>query len=77
MLRKSLQHICPSTDIEAALSASNLPPTVSFTYFPYKAQNFLPYPDFGLFQSDSWLQSRPEELTLQDFVQLHNLIVKT
>ncbi|KAL8500130.1 hypothetical protein ACS0TY_019937 [Phlomoides rotata] len=48
MLRKSLQHICPSPDIEAALSAANLPPT-----------------------------SRPEELTLQDFVNLHNLIVTT
>ncbi|KAG6431001.1 hypothetical protein SASPL_109076 [Salvia splendens] len=45
MLRKSLNHICPSTDIEAALSALNLPPT-----------------------------SRPEELTLENFVKLHNLI---
>ncbi|KAL0428939.1 UNVERIFIED_CONTAM: Ribosomal RNA small subunit methyltransferase, chloroplastic [Sesamum radiatum] len=48
MLRKSLQHICPSPDIEAALCAAGLPPT-----------------------------SRPEELTLEDFVKLHNLIVKT
>ncbi|KAK6162446.1 hypothetical protein DH2020_002287 [Rehmannia glutinosa] len=48
MLRKSLQHICPSPDIEAALCSANLPPT-----------------------------SRPEELTLQDFVRLHNLLVKT
>lgn len=47
MLRKSLQHICPSPDIEAALSALNLSPT-----------------------------SRPEELTVEDFVKLHNLIVK-
>ncbi|KAL0464731.1 UNVERIFIED_CONTAM: Ribosomal RNA small subunit methyltransferase, chloroplastic [Sesamum latifolium] len=47
MLRKSLQHMCPSPDIEAALCAG-LPPT-----------------------------SRPEELTLEDFVKLHNLIVKT
>ncbi|XP_042039051.1 ribosomal RNA small subunit methyltransferase, chloroplastic-like [Salvia splendens] len=46
MLRKSLHHICPSPDIEAALCALNLPPT-----------------------------SRPEELTLDDFVKLHNLIV--
>ncbi|KAH6779825.1 Ribosomal RNA adenine dimethylase family protein [Perilla frutescens var. hirtella] len=46
MLRKSLQHICPSPDIEAALTAVNLLPT-----------------------------SRPEELTLEDFVKLHNLIV--
>ncbi|XP_047947704.1 ribosomal RNA small subunit methyltransferase, chloroplastic-like [Salvia hispanica] len=45
MLRKSLHHICPSTDIEAALSALNLPPT-----------------------------SRPEELTLENFVKLHNSI---
>ncbi|XP_020550185.1 ribosomal RNA small subunit methyltransferase, chloroplastic isoform X2 [Sesamum indicum] len=48
MLRKSLQHICPSPDIEAALCAAGLPPT-----------------------------SRPEELTLEDFVKLHNLIAKT
>ncbi|KAK4418700.1 Ribosomal RNA small subunit methyltransferase, chloroplastic [Sesamum alatum] len=48
MMRKSLQHMCPSPDIEAALCAAGLPPT-----------------------------SRPEELTLQDFVMLHNLIVKT
>ncbi|KAK4381194.1 Ribosomal RNA small subunit methyltransferase, chloroplastic [Sesamum angolense] len=48
MLRKSLQHICPSPEIEAALCAAGLPPT-----------------------------SRPEELTLEDFVKLHNLIVKT
>ncbi|KAG8391752.1 hypothetical protein BUALT_Bualt01G0219700 [Buddleja alternifolia] len=48
MLRKSLQHICPSSDIEAALSNAGLLPT-----------------------------SRPEELTLEDFVKLHNLIVKT
>ncbi|KAI3444620.1 hypothetical protein Pfo_001285 [Paulownia fortunei] len=48
MLRKSLQHICPSPDIEAALCTAGLPAT-----------------------------SRPEELTLEDFVKLHNLIVKT
>ncbi|KAL0397842.1 UNVERIFIED_CONTAM: Ribosomal RNA small subunit methyltransferase, chloroplastic [Sesamum calycinum] len=48
MLRKSLQHICPSPEIEAALCAAGLPPT-----------------------------ARPEELTLEDFVKLHNLIVKT
>ncbi|KAL6499317.1 Ribosomal RNA small subunit methyltransferase, chloroplastic [Orobanche hederae] len=45
MLRKSLQGICSSPDIEAALCSVNLPPT-----------------------------SRPEELTLEDFVKLHNLI---
>ncbi|KAL6569461.1 Ribosomal RNA small subunit methyltransferase, chloroplastic [Orobanche minor] len=47
MLRKSLQGICSSPDIEAALCSVNLPPT-----------------------------SRPEELTLEDFVKLHNLIGK-
>ncbi|KAA8520572.1 hypothetical protein F0562_014828 [Nyssa sinensis] len=47
MLRKSLQHICSSLEIEAALENAGLPPT-----------------------------SRPEELTLDDFVRLHNLIVK-
>ncbi|CAA0842625.1 Ribosomal RNA adenine dimethylase family protein [Striga hermonthica] len=47
MLRKSLQHVCPSPDVEAALCAVNLSPT-----------------------------SRPEELTLDDFVKLHNLIVE-
>ncbi|KAL3829620.1 hypothetical protein ACJIZ3_018422 [Penstemon smallii] len=48
MLRKSLQHICPSPDTEAALCTIGLLPT-----------------------------SRPEELTLEDFVKLHDLIVKT
>ncbi|GFP98530.1 ribosomal rna small subunit methyltransferase a [Phtheirospermum japonicum] len=48
MLRKSLQHVCPAPDIEAALCAIDLPPT-----------------------------SRPEELTLDDFVKLHNLIILT
>ncbi|PIN16240.1 Ribosomal RNA adenine dimethylase [Handroanthus impetiginosus] len=48
MLRKSLQHICSSPEIEAALLTAGLPAT-----------------------------SRPEELTLEDFVKLHNLIVKT
>ncbi|KAL2477759.1 Ribosomal RNA adenine dimethylase family protein [Forsythia ovata] len=48
MLRKSLQHICSSPEIEAALRSGGLPPT-----------------------------ARPEELTLEDFVKLHNLIVKT
>ncbi|KAL3536883.1 hypothetical protein ACH5RR_000249 [Cinchona calisaya] len=47
MLRKSLQHICPSTEIEAALSEVGFPAT-----------------------------SRPEELALDDFVRLHNLILK-
>ncbi|WOL19166.1 hypothetical protein Cni_G27963 [Canna indica] len=47
MLRKSLQHICPSGEIEAALSSIGQPVT-----------------------------ARPEELTLDDFVSLHNLIVK-
>lgn len=47
MLRKSLQHICPSLEIERALEDSGLPAT-----------------------------SRPEELSLDDFVRLHNLIVK-
>ncbi|XP_051143748.1 ribosomal RNA small subunit methyltransferase, chloroplastic [Andrographis paniculata] len=47
MLRKSLHHMCPSHEIEAALCATGLPPT-----------------------------ARPEELTLQDFVKLHSLIVQ-
>ncbi|MED6146029.1 Ribosomal RNA small subunit methyltransferase, chloroplastic [Stylosanthes scabra] len=47
MLRKSLQHICTSLEIEEALRSISLLPT-----------------------------SRPEELTLDDFVKLHNLIVK-
>ncbi|XP_050235627.1 ribosomal RNA small subunit methyltransferase, chloroplastic isoform X2 [Mercurialis annua] len=45
MLRRSLQHICTSSEIEEALENIGLLPT-----------------------------SRPEELTLDDFVKLHNLI---
>ncbi|WVZ07609.1 hypothetical protein V8G54_020955 [Vigna mungo] len=47
MLRKSLQHICTSLEIEEALT------------------------NIGLLAT-----SRPEELTLDDFVKLHNLIAK-
>ncbi|XP_010255543.1 PREDICTED: ribosomal RNA small subunit methyltransferase, chloroplastic isoform X3 [Nelumbo nucifera] len=47
MLRRSLQHICTSLEVERALESVGLPVT-----------------------------SRPEELTLDDFVRLHNLIVK-
>ncbi|KAL8156768.1 ribosomal RNA small subunit methyltransferase, chloroplastic-like [Apium graveolens] len=47
MLRKSLQHICSSSEIEEALRNINLLAT-----------------------------SRPEELTLEDFVNLHGVIVK-
>ncbi|CAL9087873.1 unnamed protein product [Musa textilis] len=47
MLRKSLQHICPSVEIEAALITIGQPVT-----------------------------ARPEELTLDDFVSLHNLIAR-
>lgn len=47
MLRKTLQHICPSAEIEAALSEVGIQTT-----------------------------SRPEELALEDFVKLHNLISK-
>ncbi|KAI3869822.1 hypothetical protein MKW98_031003 [Papaver atlanticum] len=47
MLRRSLQHIYPSLEIENALQSLSLPTT-----------------------------SRPGELTLDDFVSLHNLIVK-
>ncbi|KAE8693819.1 hypothetical protein F3Y22_tig00110793pilonHSYRG00065 [Hibiscus syriacus] len=47
MLRKSLQHICPSSEIERALGDAGLPIT-----------------------------SRPEELTLDDFVKLHNMIAR-
>ncbi|GAB4861840.1 Ribosomal RNA small subunit methyltransferase, chloroplastic [Ancistrocladus abbreviatus] len=47
MLRKTLQHICTSSEIEAALENFGLPAT-----------------------------SRPEELTLDDFVKLHNYIMK-
>ncbi|KAG6666734.1 ribosomal RNA small subunit methyltransferase, chloroplastic [Carya illinoinensis] len=47
MLRRSLQHICTSLEIEQALGRFGLPAT-----------------------------SRPEELTLDDFVKLHNLIAK-
>ncbi|WCJ23137.1 Ribosomal RNA small subunit methyltransferase A [Euphorbia peplus] len=46
MLRKSLQHISSSSEIEEALVTAGLPTT-----------------------------SRPEELTLDDFVKLHNLIM--
>ncbi|XAR54097.1 16S rRNA (adenine(1518)-N(6)/adenine(1519)-N(6))-dimethyltransferase [Bertholletia excelsa] len=48
MLRKSLQHICTSLEIEKALGNVGLPAT-----------------------------SRPEELTLDDFVKLHNSIAKS
>ncbi|RWW61569.1 hypothetical protein BHE74_00031370, partial [Ensete ventricosum] len=47
MLRKSLQHMCPSAEIESALM------TIGQT-----------------------VTARPEELTLNDFVSLHNLIAK-
>ncbi|KAK4853657.1 hypothetical protein QYF36_012438 [Acer negundo] len=47
MLRKSLQHLCTSLEIEEALGDVGLPAT-----------------------------SRPEELTLDDFVKLHNLITE-
>ncbi|XVF33415.1 hypothetical protein REPUB_Repub17cG0166800 [Reevesia pubescens] len=47
MLRRSLQHICPSSEIERALGDAGLPTT-----------------------------SRPEELTLEDFVKLHNIIAR-
>jgi 16S rRNA A1518/A1519 N6-dimethyltransferase RsmA/KsgA/DIM1 with predicted DNA glycosylase/AP lyase activity len=47
MLRKSLQHISSSPDIEKALGVAGLPAT-----------------------------SRPEELTLDDFVKLHNVIAR-
>ncbi|KAJ4727031.1 rRNA adenine N(6)-methyltransferase [Melia azedarach] len=47
MLRKTLQHLCTSLEIEKALRDIGLPAT-----------------------------SRPEELTLDDFVKLHNLIVE-
>lgn len=47
MLRKTLQHIRPSTEIEAALEKVGLSTT-----------------------------SRPEELTMNDFVRLHNSIVE-
>lgn len=47
MLRRSLQHISTSLEIEKALENAGLPVT-----------------------------SRPEELTLDNFVQLHNLIAK-
>ncbi|KAJ0964129.1 hypothetical protein J5N97_029251 [Dioscorea zingiberensis] len=47
MLRRSLQHICSSLEIETALRDVGLPST-----------------------------SRPEELTLDDFVRLHNVISK-
>lgn len=46
MLRKTLQHICASSEIEAALVSIGVPAT-----------------------------SRPEELTLDDFVKLHNSII--
>lgn len=48
MLRRSLQHVSTSLEIEKSLEILGLPVT-----------------------------SRPEELTLDDFVRLHNLIVKT
>ncbi|XP_010934433.1 ribosomal RNA small subunit methyltransferase, chloroplastic isoform X1 [Elaeis guineensis] len=47
MLRRSLQHICPSLEIEAALKNVGLPVT-----------------------------ARPQDLTLDDFVKLHNLITQ-
>ncbi|KAK2981661.1 hypothetical protein RJ640_027116 [Escallonia rubra] len=47
MLRKSLQHICTSVEIEEALGKVGLPCT-----------------------------ARPEELTLENFVSLYNLVVK-
>lgn len=81
MLRKSLQHICPSVEIEAALITIGQPVTVSgynnsfslkliylFIYFYL----LLLFNYFTLFL----LQARPEELTLDDFVSLHNLIAK-
>lgn len=48
MLRRSLQHICSSTEIENALGSVGLPST-----------------------------SRPGELSLDDFVKLHNVIMES
>ncbi|KAF8677202.1 hypothetical protein HU200_046679 [Digitaria exilis] len=47
MLRKSLQHLCSSSEVEAALHNIGLPVT-----------------------------ARPSDLTLDDFVRLHNLLVE-
>lgn len=82
MLRKSLQHICPSVEIEAALITIGQPVTVSrlFGYnnsfslklFFFSFYLLLLFNYFTLFL----LQARPEELTMDDFVSLHNLIAK-
>ncbi|KAJ9539502.1 hypothetical protein OSB04_032235 [Centaurea solstitialis] len=62
MLRKSLQHITSSLEIEEALVNIGLPATFVIFFDPPMIVGF-------------FVQSRPEELTLKDFVKLHNLIV--
>lgn len=77
MLRKSLQHIRTSLEIEEALANAGLPATVNdinalnlLNFFPcyYHTDNYI------LTIKTIIVQSRPEELTLDDFVNLHNLI---
>lgn len=48
MLRKTLQHMCSSSEIQKALESIGVPPT-----------------------------ARPEELTMENFVSLHNFIAKS
>lgn len=94
MLRKSLQHLCTSLEIEKALGDVGLPATVCiivlcqsfispFFFFHKKGPlvelfvccKFLSSIYLNVFLQ-SFMQSRPEELTLDDFVKLHNLIVQ-
>lgn len=96
MLRKSLQHLCTSLEIEKALGDVGLPATVciivlcqSFIspFFSHKKGPLVELFVCCKFLSSiylnqlnvflqSFMQSRPEELTLDDFVKLHNLIVQ-
>lgn len=81
MLRRSLQHICSALEIEAALMNVGLPTTVSplwakligFFFFFWLAELVML---ILFYESELFFQSRPEELTLDDFVKLHNEIAK-
>lgn len=84
MLRRSLQHICTPMEIENALGNVGRPATVLIAislltnYVGKGLHKLLPLEiqSTNFFVLIVLLQSRPEELSMDDFVKLHNLIVK-
>lgn len=80
MLKNTLQHIRTPPEIEEALRSMDLPATVSSNIILLRC----PFREHTIFElkihSNAILytmleQSRPEELTLNDFVKLHNSLV--